>query len=165
MNRRNILRTGLAAISAPGAALLSLGCAPVQAEEPAAAKGSPDAGIADKGDAMRIQYLEVVTKDVDAVSQLCSQMLGVTLSEAREDLGGARTATLADGGLLGVRAPLNPGERAVVRPYMLVDDIKAAFAAAVESGAEVAMEPTEIEGLCQFAILFHGGIEFGLWQA
>jgi uncharacterized protein len=49
-----------------------------------------------------------------------------------------------------------------VRPYLLVEDIKASVAAAAKSGGQIAMEPTEILGYGQFAIVIHG--ESGLWQ-
>jgi hypothetical protein len=55
-------------------------------------------------------------------------------------------------------------EKPVVRPYVLVEDIQTSVAAAAESGAEIAMPPTEIAGHGQFAIVTHGGIESGLWQ-
>lgn len=73
-------------------------------------------------------------------------MYGVTFSEADEKLGGARTASLAGGGILGIRAPLRDTEKPVVRPYLLVKDIKASVAAAAKCGAELAMPPTEIAG-------------------
>ena len=113
---------------------------------------------------MKIQYLEIVTTDVDAACELYSLMHGVTFGDADQNLGGARTANLASGGMLGIRAPLRDTEKPVVRPYMLVKDIKASVAAAAESGAEIAMPPTEIAGQGQFAIVIHGGIESGLWQ-
>ena len=113
---------------------------------------------------MKIQYLEIVTPDVDAACQLYSQMHGVPFGDADQNLGGARTAKLAGGGMLGIRAPLRDTEKPVVRPYVLVEDIKASVAAAAESGAVVAMPPTEIAGHGQFAIVIHGGIESGLWQ-
>jgi predicted enzyme related to lactoylglutathione lyase len=91
-------------------------------------------------------------------------MQGITFSEADRRLGGARTAKLAGGGMLGVRATLRPTEKPVVRPYMLVKDIKASVAAAATSGAEIAMGPTEIPGLGQFAIVIQGGIESRPWQ-
>ena len=59
-----------------------------------------------------------------------------------------------------MRATENP----VVRPYVLVKDIKASVAAAAEAGGEIAMPPTEIPGHGQFAIVIHGGIDSGLWQ-
>ena len=113
---------------------------------------------------MKIQYLEMVTTDVDAACELYSRMHGVTFGDADPNLGGARTAKLANGGMLGIRAPLRDTEKPVVRPYILVKDIKASVAAAAESGAEIAMAPTEIAGYGEFAIVIHGGIESGLWQ-
>ena len=79
-------------------------------------------------------------------------------------MGGARLAKLEGGGMLAVRGPLRDTEMPVVRPYMLVDDISSAVAAAAEAGAVIAMAPTEIPGYGQFAIVINGGIESGLWQ-
>ena len=117
-----------------------------------------------KANAMKIQYLEIVTTDVDAACALYSQMHGVTFGKANQKLGGARTANLAGGGMLGIRAPLRDTEKPVVRPYVLVEDIKASVAAATKLGAEIAMPPTEIAGHGQFAIVIQGGIESGLCQ-
>jgi predicted enzyme related to lactoylglutathione lyase len=114
--------------------------------------------------AVKIHFLEIVTPDVDSACDLYSMMYGVTFGDANADLGGARTADLDGGGMLGVRAPLRDTETPVVRPYVLVDDISAAVSAAAEAGAEIAMTPTEITGYGQFAIVIHGGIESGLWQ-
>ena len=100
----------------------------------------------------------------DAACELYSQMHGIKFGHADHGLGGARTATLASGGMLGIRAPLRTTETPVVRPYVLVKDIKASVAAAAKAGAKIAMEPTEIAGRGQFAIVIHGGIESGLWQ-
>ena len=75
-----------------------------------------------------------------------------------------RPKWLANGGTLGIRAPLRDTETPVVRPYFLVHDIVEAVAAAAQSGAEIAMQPTEIPGRGKFAILIQGGIESGLWQ-
>lgn len=114
---------------------------------------------------MKIQYLEIVTADdVDAACKLYSQMYGVTFADANLKLGGARTAKLATGGMIGVRGPLRPTETPVVRPYVQVEDINSSVAAAARLGAKVAMEPTAIPGYGQFAIVIHGGIESGLWQ-
>jgi predicted enzyme related to lactoylglutathione lyase len=52
----------------------------------------------------------------------------------------------------------------VVRPYWLVDDIKAAVAAAIQAGGELAHPPLEIPGHGTFAIYLQGGIDHGLWQ-
>jgi predicted enzyme related to lactoylglutathione lyase len=150
MYRRDVLCAGMMAI--PGATIVN---------SVYAAEQSHDAG---KGNALRIQYLEIVTNNVDAACALYSTMYGASFGKAVQRLGGARTAKLAGGGMLGVRAPLRPTEMPVVRPYVLVKDIKASVAAAAKSGADIAMEPTEIPGHGQFAIVVQGGIESGLWQ-
>jgi len=113
---------------------------------------------------MHIQYLEIVTPEVDAVCATYSQLHGVTFGEADQNLGGARTAKLANGGTLGVRAPMRDTEKPVVRPYILVEDIEASVAAAADSGAKVALPPMEIEGHGTCAIVIQGGIESGLWR-
>ncbi len=113
---------------------------------------------------MKIQYLEIVTPDVDAACTLYSQMHGVDFGDADPSLGGARTASLASGGMLGIRAPMRETETPVVRPYVLDEDIKASVEAAAKTGAEIAMPPMEIPGHGQFAIVIQGGIESGLWQ-
>ena len=113
---------------------------------------------------MKIHYLEIVTPDVDAVCASYAQLHGVTFSDPEPGLGGARTAPLPEGGLVGVRAPMHETEEPVVRPYVLVDDVEAAAKAAVEAGAEIAHPPMEIPGHGTFAILIQGGVQHGLWQ-
>ena len=113
---------------------------------------------------MKVQYLEIVTKDVDAACHLYSQAHGTTFGEAVENLGKARTADLADGARIGIRAPMRDTEAPVVRPYFLVKDIDTSVSAAAKAGAKIAMEPTDTNGYGKFAILIHGGIESGLWE-
>ena len=113
---------------------------------------------------MKIQYLEIVTRDVDAVCAAYSSANRVRFGDPDAGLGNARTAPLAGGGLVGVRAPLRETEEPVVRPYWLVDDIAAAVAAAVRAGGEVAHPPMEIPGHGTFAIYLQGGNDHGLWQ-
>ncbi len=113
---------------------------------------------------MKIQYLEIVTPDVDAVCASYAQLHGVKFSKPEAGLGNARTAALSDGGKIGVRAPMHESEKPVVRPYLLVDNIEAAVQAAVEQGAQIAHPPLELPGHGTFAIFFHGGIQHGLWQ-
>jgi len=84
---------------------------------------------------VKIQYLEIVTKEVDAVCAAYASAHNAQFGEPGAGLGSARTATQAGGGLVGVRAPLRETEEPVVRPYWLVDDIAAAVAAAVQAGA------------------------------
>lgn len=113
---------------------------------------------------MQIHYLEIVTKDVDAVCSAYAAANNVRFGNPDAGLGNARTATLLKGGLVGVRAPMHDAEEQVVRPYWLVDDIEAAVAAAVEAGGEVAHPPLEIPGHGTFAIYMQGGVHHGLWQ-
>jgi predicted enzyme related to lactoylglutathione lyase len=113
---------------------------------------------------MRVHYLEIVTKDVDATCELYSGIHGVAFGDADQSLGGARTAQLTDGGMLGIRAPMHDGEKSVTRAYILVEDIEAAVTAAANSGAEIAVPPMKIPGHGTCAIYVQGGVEGGLWQ-
>ena len=113
---------------------------------------------------MQVQYLEIVTQDVDATCATYTKLHGVTFSERDPGLGNARTAALANGGMIGVRAPMHESEEPVVRPYLLVEDVDAAAAAAVNAGGEIAHPPMEIPGHGKFAIFIQGGIHHGLWQ-
>ena len=88
----------------------------------------------------------------------------MTFREPDQHLGGARTSPLASGGTLGIRAPMHAAERPVVRPYILVEDIGAAVAAAADSGAVIAVPPMEIPGHGTCASLIQDGLESGLWQ-
>ncbi len=120
---------------------------------------------AKKSPVMQIYYLEIVTKEVDAVCATYAAANDVQFSKANAGLGNARTAEMPGGGMVGVRAPMRDSEEPVVRPYWLVDDIKAAVAAAVKAGGELAHPPMEIPGgLGTFAIYLQGGIDHGLWQ-
>ena len=113
---------------------------------------------------MQIHYLEIVTKEVDAVCAAYAAANGVQFGEPDPGLGNARTAQMPGGGLVGVRAPLRETEAPVVRPYWLVDNIEAAVAAAVAAGGEIAHPPMEIPGHGTFAIYLQGGIDHGFWQ-
>ena len=113
---------------------------------------------------MQVRYLEIVTSDVDAMCAACEALHGVSFGDPDPALGNARTAALAGGGILGVRAPMHEAEEPVVRPYLLVDDVEAAARAAEEAGAQIAHPPMEIPGHGKFAIYIQGGIQHGLWQ-
>ena len=116
------------------------------------------------GEAMLVQYLEIVTPDVDETCSALEKMHGVSFSTPETGFGNARTAALKGGGMIGVRAPLREDEHPVVRPYVLVDDIEAAVEAVQAAGAEVAHPPMEIPGHGTFAVYILGGIQHGLWQ-
>lgn len=113
---------------------------------------------------MKIQYLEIVTPEVDAACAIYGKLHQVEFSEPQAGLGGARTASLPEGGMIGVRAPMHETETPVVRPYLLVKDIEAAVKAVQASGGEIAHPPMEIPGHGTFAIYIQGGIHHGLWQ-
>ena len=113
---------------------------------------------------MQIRYLEIVTKDVDAVCAAYAAAHGIEFGAPDARLGNARTAPLPADALVGVRAPMHETEEPVVRPYWLADDIEASVAAVVKAGGVVAHPPMEIPGLGTFAIYIQGGIHHGLWQ-
>ena len=113
---------------------------------------------------MKIQYLEIVTREVEAVCHAYASALNVEFGEPDPRLGGARTASFSNGGLVGVRAPLRETEDPVVRPYWLVDEIETALAGVVLAGGEIAHPPSEIPGHGIFAIYLQGGNDHGLWQ-
>jgi len=113
---------------------------------------------------MQVYYLEIVTREIDAVCAAYAAANSVEFGEPDAGLGNARTALLSGGGMIGVRAPMQPAEDPVVRPYWLVEDIEAAVAVVVRAGGEVAHPPMEIPGHGTFAIYLQGGIQHGLWQ-
>jgi predicted enzyme related to lactoylglutathione lyase len=125
---------------------------------------APMASASQPETARRVHYLEIVTRDVDAVIAAYSSAINLQFGAPDTRLGGARTAPLAGGGLVGVRAPLRADEDPVVRPYWLVPDIEAALAAAVRLGGQTAHAPLEIPGHGTFAIYYQGGNDHGLWQ-
>ena len=122
-----------------------------------------DQGQDEKG-VVQVHYLEIVTPDVDATCEALEDLQGVVFGDPIPDLGHARTATLDNGGRIGVRGPMRETEEPVVRPYLLVEDIVAAVDAAEAAGGEIAMLPTEIPGQGTFAIYILGGLEHGLWE-
>jgi predicted enzyme related to lactoylglutathione lyase len=115
---------------------------------------------------MHVQYLEIVTPDVDATCASLASLHGTTFGEPDPSLGNARTARVEDGSgrTIGVRAPMHAEEQPVVRPYVLVEDIAASVRTAEERGAQIALPPMELPGHGQCAIYFLGGIQYGLWQ-
>ena len=170
LTRRNVLRTGVV-LAIPSGMVTLTGCIQ-SATGPTQQAKSDDKSINARealnspaaGELMKIQYLEIVTPEVDALCRQYSTIYGIAFNGPDANLGGARTAKLVGGGLIGIRGPLRETETPVVRPYVLVDDIKTAVASAAEAGAQIAMPPTEIPEHGSFAIVIHGGIECGFWQ-
>lgn len=113
---------------------------------------------------MKVQYLEIVTNEVDAQCELYTQTAGAEFGEPDPALGGAKTASLADGAMVGIRAPMHEAEKPITRGYFLVEDIEAAVAAADKAGALVALPPMPLPGHGTCAIYIKDGIETGLWQ-
>ncbi len=113
---------------------------------------------------MNIFYLEIVTPDVEAVCAAYAAANGADFGAPDANLGNARTASMQNGGMVGVREPMHESEQPVVRPYWLVDNVEAAITDAVNTGAEVAHPPLEIPGHGTFAIYIQGGVHHGLWQ-
>lgn len=112
---------------------------------------------------MQVHYLEIVTQDVDGVCRAYAGQ-GAVFGTPVAALGYARTASLADGSLLGVRGSLRDTEAPVVRPYWRVQDLDVAVAAVEHSGGTIAVSPTPIPGYGRFAIYLQGGNDHGLWQ-
>jgi predicted enzyme related to lactoylglutathione lyase len=168
INRRKLLQSGIALFATPWP-LLQIGCSPNHDNRAGSTNelSGAQSAEAEKNprNTMQIHYLEIVTPEVEASVALYSKIYGVSFGVADGSLGGARTAKLANGGTLGIRAPLRSTETPVVRPYFLVGNIDEAVATAALSGAVIAMQPTEIPGRGKFAILIQGGIESGVWQA
>ena len=113
---------------------------------------------------INVYYLEVVTTDVDLVCESYSQALDISFGDSVPELGGARTAILANGGTLGIRAPMHDAEEPTTRPYYLVSDIEKSVVEAKNTGAQIAVPPMEIPGRGKCAILRYGSIQSGLWQ-
>jgi len=157
----------LTRLVATAAVVITIACAGCSKSQP---RAQPDAAPTSSGTpkggqtAMQIHYLEIVTKEVDAVCAAYAAANGVQFGEPDAGLGNARTAPMPGGGLVGVRAPLRETEEPVVRPYWLVDDIEAAVAAAVKAGGVIAHPPMKIPGHGTFAIYIQGGIDHGFWQ-
>ena len=118
---------------------------------------------------MQVQYLEIVTTKVDETCAALAKLNGASLNAAsfsapKPLFGNARTAQLAGGGRIGVRASMRADEAPVVRPYMRVDNIETASAAIEAAGGTFAMTATDMPGEGKFAIYLLGGIEHGLWE-
>jgi predicted enzyme related to lactoylglutathione lyase len=113
---------------------------------------------------MAVHYLEIVSNDVESVTQLYQRVHGLSFGPPDPDLGQARVATRADGTLVGIRKPLAAHEQPIIRTYLAVEDIQEAAKKAEEQGATVAYPPTRQGQRGTFAIVIHGDVQHGLWQ-
>ncbi len=111
-----------------------------------------------------VYYLEIVTPDVEAACRLYGKAYGWRFDAKGPEWGNSFVATLPNGSLCGIRAPMHEQEKPVVRTYLRVADLKAAVEEARKQGAAIALESMEIPGQGTIAIYVHGGIEQGLWQ-
>jgi predicted enzyme related to lactoylglutathione lyase len=115
-------------------------------------------------DSQMTVYLEIVSNDVDNLTGLYQRLHGLSFGPPDPDLGQARVASQADGGLIGIRKPLAAHEQPIMRAYLAVEDIQQAVKTAEESGAMIAYPPTPQGNHGTFAIVIQGGVEHGLWQ-
>jgi len=111
-----------------------------------------------------IHYLEIVTKDVKSMCDLYNESFGWNFQPEIPELGNARVAKLQDGSLCGIRAPMSPTEKPIMRMYLRVSDIAASVEKVSQQGANILLEHLEIPGHGIIAIYEIGGIEKGLWQ-
>jgi len=113
---------------------------------------------------LNIQYLEIVTENVDAACDAYATAFGTNFGEPVEVLGNARLAIRPDGSMIGVRAAMSGAETPIVRPYWLVDNIESSVELIVAAGGEIIHPPLELVGYGTFAIYIQGGVQNGLWQ-
>jgi predicted enzyme related to lactoylglutathione lyase len=136
--------------------LIPLGCRSDQRSEADAKKEGKST--------MAVQYLEIVSNDVDSLTGLYERMHGLSFGPPDPDLGQARVATQADGTLVGIRKPLAAHEEPIMRSYLAVEDIHQAVKMAEDAGATIAYSPTAQGQRGTFAIVIQGDVEHGLWQ-
>jgi hypothetical protein len=113
---------------------------------------------------MAVHYVEIVSNDIDALTEVYQRIHGLSFDPPDPDLGQARVATQSDGTLVGIRKPLAAHEQPIVRTYFAVQDIREAVRQAEKSGATIAYPPTQQGNRGTFAIMIQGDLEHGLWQ-
>ena len=113
---------------------------------------------------MKIHYLEIVCSDVESTCRTYSAVHGVDFADPDPSLGNARTATLDNGTILGIRASLSDAETPIIRPYALVDNLDVAVEKSAQAGAEVLLPFMELPGHGHCAIILDSGVQLGLWQ-
>ncbi len=111
-----------------------------------------------------IHYLEMVTPDAKALSELYHQLHGWVFQPLVPELGNAYVASLPGGMLFGIRAPMSAEEKPISRTYVRIPDIADAVQNAKRNGANILLENMEIPGRGNIAIFSLGGLEHGVWQ-
>lgn len=111
-----------------------------------------------------IYYLEIVADDAEATRDFYREAYGWQFGEPVPELGGAFVASLPNGSVCAIRASMHAMETPTVRTYIRVLDVEAAVQKAVDLGATLALDATELPGQGTIAIFLIGGVEQGLWQ-
>ena len=75
-----------------------------------------------------VHYLEIVTPDVEAACHLYGTAYGWSFQAMGAELGNSFLASLPDGSLCGIRAPMHEQEKPTVRTYVRVADVENAAA-------------------------------------
>jgi predicted enzyme related to lactoylglutathione lyase len=113
---------------------------------------------------MQIQYLEIVTPDVEGTIAIFAASNSANFSDPAAELGNAKIAQMPGEGQISIRTPMHDAEEPVTRTYFLTEDIEAATEQAVAAGAELAHPVMETPGQGKFSIFFNGSNQFGCWQ-
>lgn len=111
-----------------------------------------------------VHYIEIVTPDVKQMCELFTNSYGWKFQPVNPALGNAYTAELPGGLLYGIRAPLHPAEKPIIRTYLRVNDLNGSVESAAKQGANILLDRMELPGHGVIAIFDLGGIEQGLWQ-
>lgn len=111
-----------------------------------------------------VHYLEIVTPNAESVRNHYSEAYGWQFREMAPELGNAYVATLPNGSLCAIRAPLHAQELAVTRTYLRVPDVEKSLNRAVELGGVLMLGATELPGRGIIGIYNYEGIEQGVWQ-
>ena len=113
----------------------------------------------------KIVHFEIMGRDAPALQKFYADLFGWQLGDAMPDMGFYALVDPASSGLAG-GIGAEPGDAARVTLYVQVPDLQAALDKAVALGGEVAMPPTEIPGVVNFAMFKDpAGNIFGLTRA
>lgn len=75
---------------------------------------------------MAVRYLEIVSNDVETLTELYERIHGLSFGLPNPELGQARGCSQLDGGLIGIRKPLAAHKQSIMRTYLAVEDIQQA---------------------------------------